>query len=64
MVGLENLNLAELRTQATELRRKIAELRFDKASGKLLDTSLPQKRRKELARVLTQQQKIEASAGK
>lgn len=64
MVGLENLNIAELRTQATELRRKIAELRFDKASGKLIDTSLPKKQRKELARVLTQQQKIEASAGK
>jgi ribosomal protein L29 len=64
MESLQKLNMTELRNSVVELRRKLAEIRFDKASGKLVDTSVPRKKRKELARVLTQKQKLEALAGK
>lgn len=52
--SLTKLNEIELRNKANELRRKLAELRFDKATGKLLDTSAPKKLRRQLAQVLTQ----------
>jgi ribosomal protein L29 len=55
------MNTVELRTKAAELKKKLAEARFDKATGKLIDTTVPQKLRKDLARVLTRQSQVKAS---
>lgn len=53
MKEINGLNKAELQSKALECKKKIAELRFEKASGRLLDPSQNSKKRKELARILT-----------
>lgn len=52
------MNGIELRQKATDLKRKLAEMRFDKATGKLIDTTAPRKLRRELARILTRESQI------
>ena len=58
MNELLKLNKIELEKKALECKRKIVEMRFDIASGKLNDTSAPKKIRKELARILTCYNKV------
>lgn len=55
-----NLNAMELRQKTLEFKKRLVELRFDKATGKLIDSSLPNKMKKELARVLTRQSQLSA----
>jgi ribosomal protein L29 len=52
------MNAVELRQKATELKKRLAETRFDKATGKLIDTTAPKKMRRDLARVLTRERQI------
>lgn len=52
------MNLVELRGKAVELKKRLAELRFEKATGKIIDTTVPYKTKKELARVLTRESQI------
>lgn len=54
------MNAVELREKALELKRRLAEVRFDKATGKLIDTTVPTKLRRELARVLTRESQVTA----
>jgi ribosomal protein L29 len=60
---ISNLNLIELQGKAVELKKRLAELRFEKATGKLIDTSVPSKTKRELARVLTRVSQVVASQG-
>ncbi|HXW60265.1 MAG TPA: 50S ribosomal protein L29 [Myxococcota bacterium] len=55
-----NLNMVELRQRTIELKKRLVEMRFDKATGRLLDSSLPAKVKKELARILTRQSQLSA----
>jgi ribosomal protein L29 len=57
---LLKLNALELRQKAFELKKRLAETRFDKATGRLLDSSAPRKMRRELARVLTRESQLKA----
>jgi ribosomal protein L29 len=52
------LNAIEIRQKAAELKKRLAESRFDKATGKLIDTSAPKKMRRELARILTRETQL------
>lgn len=52
------MNVVELRQKALELKRRQAEMRFEKATGKMIDTSAPRKLRRELARILTRETQI------
>lgn len=62
MVGdISKLNALELRQKALELKKRLAEFRFDKATGKLLDTAAPKKTRRELARILTRESQVTAA---
>jgi large subunit ribosomal protein L29 len=54
------LNSIELRQKAAELKKRLAEVRFDRATGKLVDTAAPRKMRRELARVLTRERQLKA----
>lgn len=54
------MNAVELRQKAAELKKRLAETRFDKATGKLVDTTVPRKMRRELARVLTRESQLKA----
>jgi ribosomal protein L29 len=54
------MNVVELREKAVELKKKIAHMRFDKATGKIIDTSSPRKVRRELARILTRESQLES----
>ncbi len=54
------MNAVELRQKALEIKKRLAEMRFDKATGKLIDTSAPKKLRRDLARVLTRESQISA----
>jgi ribosomal protein L29 len=54
------MNAVELRQRAIELKKQLAEARFNKATGKLIDTSAPRKMRRDLARVLTREAQIGA----
>ncbi len=54
------MNAVELRQKALEIKKRLAETRFDKATGKLIDSSSPKKLRRELARVLTREGQISA----
>lgn len=54
------LNVVELREKAVELKKKIAIMRFDKATGKVIDTSTPRKTKRELARVLTRERQLQS----
>lgn len=60
---ISKMNLIELRGRAVELKKRLAELRFEKATGKLIDTSVPSKTKRELARVLTRERHVVASQG-
>lgn len=53
MTNFSKLNLVELKQQVVDLKKKLAEMRFDKATGKLIDSSSIGKAKKDLARVLT-----------
>lgn len=55
-----NLNAVELKQKTAELKKRLAEARFDKATGKLIDTSAPKKMRRELARILTRESQLKA----
>ncbi len=55
---LIKLNALELRQKAADLKKRMAEARFDKATGKLVDTSSAKKMRRELARVLTRESQL------
>jgi len=57
---ISKMNLIELRGRAVELKKRLAELRFEKATGKLIDTTVPSKTKKELARVLTRESHVVA----
>jgi ribosomal protein L29 len=63
MNDILNMNLVELRTKAVELKKRLAELRFEKATGKLIDTSVPAKTKKDLARVLMRENHLRAQQG-
>jgi ribosomal protein L29 len=63
MEDILKLNLVELRSRAIELKKRLAEIRFEKATGKLIDTSVPTKTKKELARVLTRESHVKAQQG-
>lgn len=54
------MNAVELRQRASEIKKRLAEARFDKATGRLINTSEPKKLRRELARVLTREGQISA----
>ena len=54
------LNVVELRGQALDLKKKLAQLRFDKATGKLVDTTVPGKVKKDIARILTRESQIKS----
>ena len=54
------MNAVELRQKAIEIKKRLAETRFDKACGKLIDTASPKKMRRELARVLTRESQLRA----
>ncbi len=54
------MNAVELRQKAVELKKRLAEMRFDKACGKMIDTAAPKKMRRELARVLTRESQLSA----
>lgn len=54
------LGIVELREKAVELKKKLAHMRFDKATGKLIDTSTPRKVRRELARILTRESQLKS----
>lgn len=58
MSDIIKMNAVELRQKALELKKKLAETRFDKATGKLIDTAAPKKLRRELARVLTRETQV------
>ncbi len=46
-------SMAELFEEEKKLRRKLLDMRFDQACGKLFDIAAPKKARRQLARVLT-----------
>ena len=60
---IQKMNLVELRGKAVDLKKRLAELRFEKATGKLIDTSVPMKTKRELARILTRENQVKASQG-
>ena len=55
----EKKSLAELRKEAGSLREEISKLGFDLALNKLKDTNMIKKKRRGLARVLTQIRQLE-----
>jgi len=59
---IAGLSQAQLMEQQVALQKELVLLRFDKASGKVLDTSMPRKKRKELAQVLTRMTEIERNS--
>lgn len=60
---LLKMNVVELRQKSLELKKRLVELRFDRATGKLMDSSQPRKLKKELARVMTRQSQLSAARG-
>jgi len=55
----EKKSPVELRKEAGSLREEISKLRFDLALNKLKDTNMIKKKRRGLARVLTQIRQLE-----
>ncbi len=53
MEDLSKLTAGELGERESQIRREIMELRFEHATGKMLDTAKMGRTRKNLARVLT-----------
>lgn len=60
MADILKMNAVELRQKTLEFKKRLAEMRFEKATGKLIDTSAPRKLRRELARVLTRETEIQS----
>jgi ribosomal protein L29 len=56
-------SVSELKTDAENLREEIAKLRFEHALGKLKDTNQLKKKRRELAKVLTEVSQKEVIGG-
>lgn len=56
---IAGLGQAQLKEHHDGLRKELLMMRFDKASGKLLDTTAPRRKRKELAQVMTRMTEIE-----
>lgn len=56
---ISGLSQKELQDRSDTLRKEIVLDRFDKASGKLLNTAAPSQKRRELAQVLTRLNEIE-----
>ena len=56
---ISGLGQAQLKEHHDALRKELLMMRFDKASGKLLDTTSPRRKRKELAQVMTRMTEIE-----
>lgn len=52
-------SILELREEEKSLREEIARLRFDLSLGKLKDTNMVKKKRKDLARILTEVRQLE-----
>jgi ribosomal protein L29 len=52
------MNAVELKQKTLELKKRMAEMRFEKATGRLIDTSAPRKLRRELARMLTRESQV------
>lgn len=59
---IADLSQTQLREHEIALRRELAMLVFEKASGKVLDTAAPKKKRVELARVLTRMTQLERNS--
>lgn len=59
---IAGMGQTELRDRLESLRKELVLDRFDKASGKLLNTAAPRLKRKELAQVLTRLNEIERKA--
>ena len=59
---IAGMSQSELRDRRDSLRKELVLDRFDKASGKLLNTAAPRQKRKELAKVLTRLNEIERKA--
>jgi ribosomal protein L29 len=59
---IAGLSQTELNERKDTLRKELVLDRFDKASGKLLNTAAPRLKRKELAKVLTRLSEIERKA--
>lgn len=56
-------SISELKKDVESLREEIAKLRFEHSLGKLKDTSQLKKKRRELARVLTEIRQKEIIGG-
>jgi ribosomal protein L29 len=56
-------SISELREEEKNLRQEIAKLRFDLSLGKLKDTNIIKKKRRDLARVLTKVRQMEIING-
>lgn len=59
---IAGLSQTELKERGDTLRKELVLDRFDKASGKLLNSAAPRLKRKELAQVLTRLNEIERKA--
>ena len=52
-------SILELKKEAENMREEISRLRFDVSLNKLKDTNMPKKKRRALARILTQIRQLE-----
>jgi ribosomal protein L29 len=52
-------SISDLKEEEKVLRKEISRLRFDLSLGKLKDTNMVKKKRRELARVLTKIRQLE-----
>ena len=52
-MDIAKMNAIELARAAVDLKKGMAQMRFDKATGRLMDTSAPKKQRRKLAQILT-----------
>ena len=62
-MDISKMNAIELSRVAVELKKGFAQMRFDKATGKLMDTSAPKKQRRKLAQVLTKISEVARQKG-
>ena len=51
---------AQLREREELLRKELLMLRFDKASGRVLDTTAPRRKRIEIAQLMTRRTELES----
>lgn len=57
---ITGLTQAQLNEKKDALRKELLMMRFDKASGKVLDTTAPRKMRREIAQVMTRLTELES----